>query len=80
MQQSAQEEFGVTREELYKKYDQAFRLGAITENPSAMVSAVSGMAKLFGFDKPSTVENDFNFTVITGVPAADDYTAEGEDD
>ena len=69
LQQQAQKEFEVTRESLYAKYEQAFKLAALTGAPAAMVSAATGMARLFGLDKYK-VEHEGGMQVIvdTGIP------------
>ncbi len=77
LQEDAKKEFKVTREDLYEKYNQAFKLGALVGAPAAMVSAATGMARLFGLDKYKVEhEGGLEIIVYTGIPSGEDDSGE----
>lgn len=51
-------EAGYTVEQCQKEYEQARQLGISLNQPSAVVSAVTGKARLYGFDKDNQVNDD----------------------
>ena len=56
LQKAAQKRNDTTVDTLDAMYKEAWKIGREIKNPSAMVSAVSGLAKLHGLNAPDKVE------------------------
>jgi hypothetical protein len=67
LQKSAQKRNNVTVDTVSQMYLKAWKMAEEIKNPSAMVSAASGMAKLHGLNAPDKQQVDHSGSLVTKI-------------